>query len=81
MYTQTEWLDIFSTNLQELMRDRELTQDALARKAHLSQPAISAYIRCARIPSVPSLVNLCYALDCDMSELCDFGDMVDASRT
>lgn len=75
--TETEWLDIFSNNLLELMRERGYSQGDLADDTGLSKMAISYYINKQRIPGIRAIINIAYILDCDVSELIDFGDRIE----
>lgn len=74
--TEAEWLDIFSKNLIEIMRDVGITQRELADETGLSEASISCYIRKIKMPGVRALVNIAYALDCSLNELMDFGDRI-----
>lgn len=76
--TETEWLDIFADNLQSLMQERGYTQGDLADETGLDQTTISRYLNKQRIPTVRAIVNLAFTLDCDISELIDFGDRIES---
>ena len=75
--SEVEWLDIFSTNLQELMRQSRLSQRDLARYSKLSEATISSYINKFKMPSVKSILAISYALGVDVSELIDFGEVIE----
>ena len=75
--TESEWLDIFSNNLIELIRDRGYTQADLAEDTGLSEATISAYINKRRIPKVPTLLNLALALDCELEDLTGYVDRIE----
>lgn len=75
--TELEWLDIFADNLHGLMQERGYSQGDLADDSGLDQASISRYLNRRRIPTVRAIVNLAYVLDCDISELIDFGDRID----
>ena len=75
--TETEWLDIFGGNLVDLMRERGYTQGDLAEDTGLSIGAINHYINGRRLPGIRAIINIAYVLDCDVSELIDFGDRIE----
>lgn len=75
--SEVEWMKIFSGNLKSLMEETGMTQSQLAEAAHLDKSTISTYVNCVKMPSVRSIVNLAYALDCSVVDLTDFGDMID----
>lgn len=74
--TETEWLDIFTSNLIEMMHEKGYTQRDLADATGLSEGTISNYINKRQIPGVRAIVNISYELDCDVSDLIDFGDRI-----
>ena len=75
--TESEWLDIFSNNLIELIRDRGYTQADLAEDTGLSEATISAYINKRRIPKVTTLLNLALVLDCELEDLTGYVDHIE----
>lgn len=75
--TETEWLDIFAGNLRELMQDRGYSQGDLANDSGLDQTSISRYLNRRRVPTMRAIINIAYTLDCDISDLTDFGDRVE----
>lgn len=74
--TETDWLDIFSNNLIELIRERGYTQSELAEVTGLSEATISSYINKRRIPKVPALLNLALVLDCELEDLTGYVDLI-----
>lgn len=75
--TELEWLDIFSDNLRDLMSERGYSQRQLADATGLSDTAISYYIHKQKVPGIRAIVNIAYELDCDVSDLIDFGDRIE----
>lgn len=75
--TELEWLDIFADNLHDLMQSRGYSQGDLADESGLDQTSISRYLNRRRIPTVRAIVNLAYVLDCNISDLMDFGDRIE----
>lgn len=74
--TEEEWLDIFSNNLVEMLKEAKMTQNDLAEETGLSRATINAYIKKRKMPGVKAIINIGYALDCDFNDLIDFGDFI-----
>lgn len=75
--TEQEWLDIFSDNLQDLLRSRGCNQAELADELGVSQAAISRYINKRQMPTIRVVVNMAHILRCNVSDLIDFGDSIE----
>ncbi len=75
--TESQWLDTFGDNLLNMLYDARLTQKDLAEMSGLSESSISAYIRKQKAPGFKAIINIAYALDCDVSELMDFGSTIE----
>lgn len=75
--SELEWLDIFGDNLVEMLEYANMSQRDLADEAGLSESTISNYINKRKIPSLRAIINIAYALDCDLTDLIDFGDKID----
>lgn len=75
--TELEWMDIFRDNLVELMQDARKNQKELAEDTGLSEATISNYANKRQMPSIKAIINLSYALDCEVSVLIDFGDRIE----
>jgi transcriptional regulator with XRE-family HTH domain len=75
--SEQEWLDIFASNLDAMIRDKGMTQLDLADDTGLSKSTISSYINARKMPGVKAIVNIAYALDCDVSDLIDFGETIE----
>lgn len=74
--TEMSWLDAFGDNLAEILFEQGVTQQELANRTGLSKTSISNYIRKVKLPGIRAIVNIAYALDVDVNELIDFGDMI-----
>lgn len=74
---EADWIDIFSENLREMMEEKGLGQNELARRSKLSKATVSRLLAGTAAPSFKSIINLSYALDCTTDELIDFGDMIE----
>lgn len=75
--SEQEWLDIFADNLISMLDEANITQRDLADETGLSEAAISYYLHKRKIPGIRAIVNISYALNCDVSELIDFGDRIE----
>lgn len=74
--SEQEWLDIFGDNLISMLNDANMSQRELAEETDISQGTISKYTRGQQLPGIKAIINISYALDCDVSELIDFGDKI-----
>ena len=74
--SENEWLDIFADNLRDYIKESGLSQYELSEKTKISQTTISRYLNKQQMPSVKAVLNLSYALECDLYELIDFGEVI-----
>lgn len=72
-----EWMDAFGDNLSDLLEERKMTQQELAKASGVSVGSINAYMHKQSPPGIKAIVNMSYALDVDLNELLDFGDTID----
>ena len=75
--TECEWIEIFAGNLAEIIEESGYSQNEVAKMTNIPQPVISRYVNGRVIPSVVNIIKLSYALNCDIRELIDFGDIID----
>lgn len=75
--TETEWLDIFADNLASMMEEVGYTQTDLAKETRLAQSTISDYLNKHKLPGVKAIINIAYALDCEVTELIDFDEIIE----
>mgnify|MGYP003506772607 CR=1 FL=1 len=75
--SETEWIDIFGDNLADMLDEANMTQRELADAAGLAESSVSRYVHKEMAPSFKAIINIAYALDCDVNELIDFGDMIE----
>lgn len=75
--SEIEWLDVFGDNLREMLQEAKMTQSDLACEADLSVSNISRYIGKQQLPSLKAIINISYALGCNVSDLIDFGEKID----
>lgn len=75
--SELDWLDIFAGNLRDMLIDANMSQRELADASGLAESTISSYINKQKIPSLKAIINISYALDCDVTELIDFGDAIE----
>lgn len=73
---ESVWRMKFAEKLSEKMNKKGYSQSALARKAKLTQPAISNYLLGLSTPNIRAVINLSYALNCTMEELVNFGERI-----
>ena len=75
--TECEWIEIFSNNLTEIIAESGYSQNEVSKMTGIPQPVLSRYVNGRVIPSVVNIIKLSYALNCDIRELIDFGDIVE----
>lgn len=75
--SELEFIDIFGDNLREIIEETEYSQAEIEEMTGIRQSTISKYINKKIMPSLKNVVNLAYALNCDVRDLCDFGDIID----
>lgn len=74
--SESEWLDIFGSNLSNMLKKAGFTQRELAEETELSEATISSYINSRKLPGIKAIINIAYALDCSVDDLVDFGEMI-----
>ena len=67
--SEVEIIDIFADNLREVMKEVGRTQAELADEAVITRSTISRYLNKQRLPDLVSLLNICFILECDVSDL------------
>ena len=72
-----EWLYDFITNLRSMMEKKHISQIELAEKSKLTRQTINNYINGRQYPSAIAIVNLAYALECDLGDLVWTFDLVE----
>lgn len=72
-----EWLLDFVSNLTRLMETKKMNQKELARRSCLSRATINRYLNYQRYPSAIAVVNLAYALGCEIEDLIWTFDLVE----
>ena len=79
--TRNEFMDSFAKNLQYQLDLREMSQADLARLACIDRATICRYLNKTRLPSLPAIINICYALRCDIIDICPSYDIIDTVNT
>lgn len=69
-------MSAFASNLKSLMKYQNINQVELADKTGLTNVMINHYIHERKMPTVCSIVNISYALNVNVDELIDFGEMI-----
>lgn len=70
--TELEWAKIFSDKLKDLLDEWGMNQKELSEETGISESTISRCLRGECIPNIKTIVNICYALDCNPEDLMDF---------
>lgn len=74
--SEIQWLHMFGDNLKCLLYEANMTQRELAKELDITESAVSRYISGERMPSLTTVINISYILDCDVSEMVDFGSPI-----
>lgn len=74
--TEIQWLNEFGNNLARMMYEYRLTGKDVSELSGISESTISKYLNKQQMPGVKAILNLSYALNCDISELIDFGERI-----
>ena len=75
--SEVEFICIFADNLSDIMDEVGISQRQLAKKAHITEAALSRYLNKQRMPNMRTFMNLCYALQCEYSDLLTTYSMVE----
>ena len=67
--SEIELMDIFAGNLESMIREVGISQRELANESGVYESTISRYLSSQRLPTIKTLVNLCYVLDCELDDL------------
>ena len=67
--SEVEFICLFADNLSDIMDEVGISQRQLAKKAHITEAALSRYLNKQRMPNMRTFMNLCYALQCEYSDL------------
>lgn len=72
-----EWLREFSDNLGGIIRMSGKSRREICKEARISNGTLSYCLDEQSVPTARTLLNLSYALDCDVGDLIDFGEPID----
>lgn len=75
--SEQEWMNIFGDNLAKMISKAGYSQEEFAKEAGLSQSTVSKYINKQQLPGIKAIVKIAYVLDCDVTELADFEDIIE----
>ena len=67
--TERELAIEFGNNLQTVLDDYNLTQRELCKMSGVDKSVISRYIHGEQIPKLKHVINIAYALECDIRDL------------
>lgn len=74
--SEVEFLSIFADNLRDLMVEVGVGQNELAKEIGIDKAAVSRYLNKQIIPSLPTFINICVALDCRPDDLIPLYDFI-----
>lgn len=56
-------------NIKDALEDVKMSQRELAEEININESTVSRYLKGTTMPTIKNLVNICYVLDCEMSEI------------
>lgn len=75
--SRKEWLDIFSGNLKDMMREGDYSVGELSFATGIPQSTISRYVNGERIPTPYNIVRLARELNVPVNDLIDFYEPIE----
>lgn len=72
-----EFIEDLSHNLRNMMERRNISQSQLSRMTGIDRTTINKYVNGVHIPPLQKLANICWALECDLSDIVDTWDYID----
>ena len=67
--SEKDLIDIFANNLRDIMNEVGISQKQLAYEAETTEASISRYLNKRKLPDLKILINICYILECEVSDL------------
>ena len=67
--SEIEFIDIFADNLRSIMEEVGITQAELTDDSGLTRATINRYLKKQRMPDLRALINICYILECEVTDL------------
>lgn len=74
--SEAEFMSIFADNLRDIMLEVGMSQNELADKIGINKGSVSRFLNKQIIPSLPTYINICTALGCNLEELVPTYDYV-----
>lgn len=74
--TETDVIDIFGDNLNNMLSYRRMKPSELARATGIQKSTVSRLISKECMPTLKTVMNICYVLDCDFEDLIPSGIMI-----
>lgn len=67
--TELEFMRVIGENIKNELDGAWMSQRELAEETKINESVISRYIRGETMPSLKNIVNIVYALDCDLEDI------------
>lgn len=74
--SESEWAKTFANRLKRLLDEWGMSQQELAKETGLSESTISRCLSGEYVPTIRTVINIGYALDCDAGDLIDFYERI-----
>lgn len=74
--TEVEFIDIFSDNLRDVMKEQGYNVSNLSEAINVSESTISRYLNKQTMPTVKNLINICMETGIDLDDLIPFYERI-----
>lgn len=74
--SEVQWLIEFGKSLKDLLEYAGTSQGELADIIGVSQATISRYVTGQQMPTMDNIVEIAFALDCNIDDLINFGESI-----
>lgn len=74
--TEVEFIDIFSDNLRDVMKEQGYNVSNLSEAINVSESTISRYLNKQTMPTVKNLINICMETGLDLNDLIPFYERI-----
>lgn len=75
--TEPELAKDFGNNLKNLLKEWGMNQKELSKMSGVSEPTISRCLKGEILPSIKTVINIGYVLECDVEDLIGFYEKIE----
>lgn len=74
---ELRWRGMFARKLQEYLDEFNMSQSELANRIFVTRATVNNYLSGKCMPSIKSVVNIAMVFDCYVTDLIDFGEIIE----